>query len=83
MFTYGLGYRMCAGSLLANRELYLTFIRMLNSCKIEKYDDVNEDPLLGKWDRSLVALPHRYEVKFVPRNEKALRQALSDFKGDE
>src|ERR1700730_9869373 len=31
LFTYGLGYRMCAGSLLANREMYLIFMRMLNS----------------------------------------------------
>jgi hypothetical protein len=35
MFTYGLGYRMCAGSLLANRELYLTFIRMINAFEIQ------------------------------------------------
>jgi cytochrome P450 len=35
LFTYGLGYRMCAGSLLANRELYLTYMRMLNSFERE------------------------------------------------
>ncbi|EOD51687.1 putative cytochrome p450 phenylacetate protein [Neofusicoccum parvum UCRNP2] len=34
LFTYGLGYRMCAGSLLANRELYLIFLRTLNSFEI-------------------------------------------------
>ncbi|KAF3033309.1 DNA-directed RNA polymerase [Didymella heteroderae] len=36
LFTYGLGYRMCAGSLLANRELYLVFLRMLGSFEIVK-----------------------------------------------
>ncbi|OJD40715.1 3-hydroxyphenylacetate 6-hydroxylase [Diplodia corticola] len=34
LFTYGLGYRMCAGSLLANRELYLIFLRTLNCFEI-------------------------------------------------
>jgi 3-hydroxyphenylacetate 6-hydroxylase len=81
IFTYGVGYRMCAGSLLANRELYLLFIRMLNAFKIDKYDDVDHHPISGNMDpTSLVAMPKRYRVKFVPRNEVALRQALSDFK---
>ncbi|KAL5333648.1 cytochrome P450 [Aspergillus crustosus] len=35
MFTYGMGYRMCAGLLLANRELYLVFIRTLNAFRIK------------------------------------------------
>ena len=35
IFTYGLGYRMCAGSLLANREMYTIYLRLLNAFRIE------------------------------------------------
>ncbi|KAM5349628.1 hypothetical protein ACJ41O_006133 [Fusarium nematophilum] len=78
LFTYGVGYRMCAGSLLANRELYLLYMRLFNSLKIEKYDDVNCHPILGNADpTSLVALPHRYKAKFTPRDPKALKEALA------
>ncbi|KAL2068420.1 hypothetical protein VTL71DRAFT_16518 [Oculimacula yallundae] len=80
MFTYGMGYRMCAGSLLANRELYLIFIRLINSFKIEKFDDVDHHPLTGNCDpSSLVAMPNRYRAKFVPRREKELRRAIENF----
>jgi 3-hydroxyphenylacetate 6-hydroxylase len=84
IFTYGLGYRMCAGSLLANRELYLIFMRMLASFRIESHDNVDVHPVRGNSDpTSLVALPNRYRVRFVPRNEKALAEAISNFKGGE
>lgn len=80
MFTYGLGYRMCAGSLLANRELYLVFIRLINSFKIEKFDDIDHHPVSGNSDpTSLVAMPNKYRAKFIPRNEVALRQSIKDF----
>jgi len=81
MFTYGLGYRMCAGSLLANRELYLVFIRMLNSFEIKKFDDVDCHPVRGASDpTSLVSMPKRYRARFVPRQMDALEKALEDFK---
>jgi 3-hydroxyphenylacetate 6-hydroxylase len=80
MFTYGLGYRMCAGSLLANRELYLVFIRMLNAFEIVRADDVNPHPVTGNSDpTSLVAMPERYVVKFVPRDLKALKKSIEEF----
>lgn len=80
MFTYGLGYRMCAGSLLANRELYLVFIRMINAFEIRKYDDVDPHPLTGNSDpTSLVAMPNRYKAKFVPRSVSALKRAIAEF----
>ena len=79
LFTYGLGYRMCAGSLLANREMYL--MRMLNSFEILKVDDVETHPVAGVDDPTqLVAVPHRYKVKFVPRDARALKNALGSEK---
>ncbi|GKT45363.1 3-hydroxyphenylacetate 6-hydroxylase [Colletotrichum spaethianum] len=78
LFTYGIGYRMCAGSLLANRELYIVYMRLLNSFKIEKYDDVDHHPISGNADpTSLVAMPRPYRARFVPRNINALRDALN------
>lgn len=78
MFTYGMGYRMCAGSLLANRELYLAFMRTLSSFRIDPHDDADWHPVSGNSDpTSLVAIPKKYKVKFVPRNEKALGKALA------
>ncbi|KAJ4124693.1 hypothetical protein NW765_014220 [Fusarium oxysporum] len=78
LFTYGVGYRMCAGSLLANRELYLVYMRLLNSLKIEKSDEVDCHPITGSLDpTSLVALPRRYKAIFKPRNPEALQKALA------
>lgn len=79
LFTYGVGYRMCAGSLLANRELYLVYMRLLNSFRIEKHDTVDCHPVTGNSDpTSLVALPHRYRARFVPRHPAALRKAMEE-----
>jgi 3-hydroxyphenylacetate 6-hydroxylase len=81
MFTYGLGYRMCAGSMLANRELYLVFCRMLNTFEIQQADNVDCHPLSGNSDpTSLVAMPHRYKAKFIPRDKNTLEKVLRDFK---
>jgi 3-hydroxyphenylacetate 6-hydroxylase len=79
LFTYGLGYRMCAGSLLANRELYLVFVRMLGCFEIVKDSEVDAHPVRGSADpTSLVCMCRHYQVKFVPRNEGALRRALRE-----
>ncbi|KAH0358367.1 cytochrome P450, partial [Aureobasidium melanogenum] len=78
LFTYGVGYRMCAGSLLANRELYLVFMRMLSCFEIEKGTEVETHPVKGSSDpTSLVSLPHRYEVRFRPRNKVKLREQIT------
>ncbi|KAJ5212709.1 uncharacterized protein N7498_004355 [Penicillium cinerascens] len=78
LFTYGMGYRMCAGSLLANRELYLVFMRMLNSFHIKPHDDVDWHPVHGNSDpTSLVAIPQKYKVRFVPKDAGALNKILT------
>ncbi|KAF2129403.1 cytochrome P450 [Dothidotthia symphoricarpi CBS 119687] len=77
LFTYGLGYRMCAGSLLANRELYLVFMRLLNSFELIQDSEVDVHPVRGSVDpTSLVCMCRHYKVIFKPRNETALRAAL-------
>ena len=68
---------MCAGSLLANRELYLTFMRMLNSFEILLITEVDTHPVRGSADPcSLVTMCRHYEVVFRPHNEAALRRSL-------
>jgi 3-hydroxyphenylacetate 6-hydroxylase len=70
---------MCAGSLLANRELYLTFIRMLNSFELRPDSEVETHPVRGSSDpTSLVTIPRPYKVIFKPRDEDALRNALRE-----
>lgn len=85
LFTYGLGYRMCAGSLLANREMYTIYLRLLSAFEIR--DVVSEDgtafethPVKGVEDQTqLVSVPKRYRIRLVPRDERVLRQALDDY----
>lgn len=78
LFTYGIGYRMCAGSLLANRELYLVFLRLVACFRVEEVDVVDCRPVEGSADpTSLVSMPERYRVRTVPRDEQKLRAALA------
>ncbi|KAG7414580.1 3-hydroxyphenylacetate 6-hydroxylase [Fusarium oxysporum f. sp. rapae] len=78
MFTFGVGYRMCAGSLLANRELYLTFMRMIASFELSTTDKIDTNPLTGVEDlTSLVSTPRKYRVTFKPRNDAVLKAALA------
>ncbi|ANB14235.1 C-22 sterol desaturase [Sugiyamaella lignohabitans] len=81
MFSYGTGSRMCAGSLLGNRELYLFFMRLISSYEILKHDNINVDPLTGVKDYgALGSLPYDYKVIFKPRNEAILSEALDNYK---
>lgn len=68
---------MCAGSLLANRELYLIFLRLLNSFELVQDSPVDVHPVRGSSDpTALVTMCHAYKVIFKPRNETVLREAL-------
>lgn len=69
---------MCAGSLLANRELYLVFMRTLNSFRIEPHDNMDWHPVRGSSDpTSLVAIPQKYKVRFVPKDAAALKKVTA------
>lgn len=72
---------MCAGHLLANREVYLIFMRMLASFRLAPYGQANCDPKNGfKNPRDLIMAPNPYQVLCVPRNEALLRQSLAESK---
>ncbi|EXJ57878.1 3-hydroxyphenylacetate 6-hydroxylase [Cladophialophora psammophila CBS 110553] len=77
LFTFGVGHRMCIGTQLAYRELYLLFLRLLNSYEIRPQGPIESHPIRGVANRnSLVMLPKSYKVRFIPRNENALQNAL-------
>ena len=77
LFTYGLGYRMCAGYALANRELYLLFMRIISSFEIVAATDVDVNPITGSANVSEGGRsPKAYRVCFKPRNDRMLREAL-------
>jgi 3-hydroxyphenylacetate 6-hydroxylase len=64
---------MCAGSLLANRELYLVFLRILSSFDIVADSEVDTHPVRGSADpTSLVCMCREYKVKFKPRDKAVL-----------
>ncbi|KAL2287114.1 hypothetical protein FJTKL_06115 [Diaporthe vaccinii] len=82
LFTFGLGYRMCAGHLLAAREVYLIFMRLLASFRLEQPPGAaaaDVDPASGfKNPRDLIMAPNPYEVLCVPRDEARLSGVLPE-----
>ncbi|KAI1811592.1 putative cytochrome P450 phenylacetate hydroxylase [Poronia punctata] len=81
VFGFGLGYRMCAGHLLAMRELYVIFMRLIGSFRIEMPEGerkIDCDPSKDmKIPTDLIMAPRPYRVVFKPRNLKRLEEALA------
>ncbi|KAI0115630.1 3-hydroxyphenylacetate 6 hydroxylase [Nemania sp. FL0031] len=77
IFTFGLGYRMCAAHLLATRELYLIFMRLLSSFRLEPSGEIRCDPRRDiKNSKDLIMAAKPYRVLCVPRDEKRLTEDL-------
>ncbi|KAI0471836.1 cytochrome P450 [Xylariaceae sp. FL0804] len=86
-FAFGLGYRMCTGSVLVVRELYLILMRLMASFRLQADEDEDEtpgvaaircDPRRDVHDpRDLLAAPPPYRVRFVPRDPARLEAALA------
>lgn len=69
---------MCVGMQLAYRELYMLFLRILNSFKIVPDGKIENLPVEGVANpASLTTQPKAYAVRFVPHNLEALEAALS------
>ncbi|KAI1776269.1 cytochrome P450 [Hypoxylon cercidicola] len=78
VFTFGLGYRMCAAHILATRELYIIFMRLLSSFRLEAPEEIKCDPRMDMINPTdLIMSPKPYNVLCVPRDEAKLREALS------
>ncbi|KAI0011137.1 cytochrome P450 [Xylariaceae sp. FL0662B] len=79
VFTFGLGYRMCSAHILATRELYIIFMRLLSCFRLETREKIECDPSKDmKNPKDLIMAPKPYRVHCIPRNEGRLREALGD-----
>lgn len=77
-YTFGVGSRMCIGIHMANRELYLLFLRLINSFKIVADEPIDTNPITGVHNpMATVSIPKPFKVRFVPRDQGALQAALS------
>jgi len=79
LFTYGLGYRSCSGISLANRLLYLFFVRLITAFEIVEAGDVNIDPVRGcKSADDLISSPRDTQLSSSQgaRDVRRLRKQL-------
>ncbi|TGO59513.1 hypothetical protein BOTNAR_0161g00240 [Botryotinia narcissicola] len=72
-YAYGAGSRMCAGSHLANRELFTAFIRLFTAFQIVAPRDPKDRPILDALEcyavkTSLTTDPYPFKVGFKVRD---------------
>jgi phenylacetate 2-hydroxylase len=76
-YAYGAGSRMCAGSHLANRELFVAFVRLIVAFHIDPPRDRKDAPILNALDcnavsTSLTTDPKPFKVGFRARDMSKL-----------
>lgn len=72
-YGYGAGSRMCAGSHLANRELYVAFVRLIAAFEMGECADEASRPVLDPFGcnatpTSLTMDPRHFQCSFKERN---------------
>jgi phenylacetate 2-hydroxylase len=82
-YGYGAGSRMCAGTHLANRELYTAFLRIITAFKIVPAKDPKEAPVLDALEcnsipTSLTTEPKEFKVGFRVRNQESLDRWIAE-----
>ncbi|KAI0123703.1 cytochrome P450 CYP504B10 [Xylariales sp. AK1849] len=78
IFSYGLGYRMCAGYTLANRVIYILLARIIASFEISASPGVDADHITGCADPAHQAMaPKPSGFFFRLRDVKGLKDACS------
>ena len=73
-YGYGAGSRMCAGTHLANRELYTSFLRMIAAFELIPAADKKDAPVLDALEcnsipTALTTEPKPFKVGFKVRNQ--------------
>jgi len=83
-FGFGGGRRMCVGSILAEKEMYIAFGEIIEHFEI-KLSDVDSEKIFDTNPRTATAnpsglahVPKPYKIRFVPRNPEKLEQWLSE-----
>ncbi|MCJ1448123.1 MAG: hypothetical protein MMC23_008637 [Stictis urceolatum] len=78
-YGYGAGSRMCAGSHLANRELYTAFIRIFSAFEVRPPKRGADEPILDALEcnalpTSLTTEPKKFKVGLRVRDREKLRE---------
>ena len=82
-FAYGAGSRMCAGSHLANRELYTAYMRLLTAFEIVPARDAADAPTMDAIEAnatptSLTLEPRSFKLGLRVRDEAKLRAWIAE-----
>jgi phenylacetate 2-hydroxylase len=82
-YAYGAGSRMCAGSHLANRELFVAFVRLISAFEIvapkDKSDEPEMDALMANLiPTSLTMEPKPFKCGFRVRDKAALERWIKE-----
>ncbi|KAJ6184687.1 Cytochrome P450 [Penicillium mononematosum] len=79
IFSYGLGYRMCAGYTLANREMYILLARIIALFEISPTTETDANHITGCADPAHQAMaPRNSGLYFRPRNVDKIKVILGN-----
>lgn len=82
-YAYGAGSRMCAGTHLANRELYTAYIRIISAFRLTESKRKEDRPVIDCIEcnavpTSLTTDPKPFKIGLVPRDEGGLREWIRE-----
>ncbi|KAI9690692.1 MAG: hypothetical protein M1820_009896 [Bogoriella megaspora] len=82
-YGYGAGSRMCAGSHLANRELYTAFLRLIVAFEFREAENPQQRPVLDCIEAnaiptSLTTEPKRFKVGVRVRDAERLERCIAE-----
>jgi phenylacetate 2-hydroxylase len=82
-YAYGAGSRMCAGSHLANRELYVAFVRLISAFEIMPSKLEKDRPIMDSLEAnaiptSLTVEPKAFKCGFKVRDAKLLEKWIGE-----
>ena len=82
-YGYGAGSRMCAGTHLANREIYTSFLRMISAFEVVPAKSETDRPILDALEcnsipTALTTEPKPFKVGFRVRNPASLERWIRD-----
>jgi phenylacetate 2-hydroxylase len=82
-YAYGAGSRMCAGSHLANRELYVAFVRLISAFEVMPSQLEKDRPVMdcmgaNALPTSLTMEPKPFKCGFRVRDEKLLARWIAE-----
>ncbi|KAL1410449.1 hypothetical protein Q8F55_004460 [Vanrija albida] len=80
-YSFGVGRRMCAGSHLANKEMYAAFTKLVYFFKLEPEGEYDIDPVTATHNPyGLASVPKRFKLRFVPRDPDTIEHWIAEEK---